>query len=137
MPVTTLAADIEQPTVLFQFVVPGDKFWKIRSVLAVCSKDVGGAPDRAYLLTVSTSTGPVLAVGAADAGNEPGTCTITWTNAPGAASSAGAAGVSVAPFNPPTLDPGYVITGSIESPAPADTWVSATVWYDFALTNAP
>lgn len=136
MPLTTLAADIDTPTTGFIFTVPGDKFWKVRSIIAVASKDAGGTPDRSFLLTVATSTGPVLAVGAADVGDEPGTCTVTWTNAPGSHSAAGAAGFSLAPFNPPTLDPGYTIVGTIEDPAPADTWLSATVWYDFALTGA-
>lgn len=135
MPLTTLAAPIDGPTILFQFIVPGDKLWKIRSVLAVATRDVGGTPDRTFLLTVSTSTGPVLAVAADDAGAEPGICTVTWTNAPGSHSDAGPLGVSLAPFNPPTLYPGYVITGSIENGAAGDTWESATVWYDFTPSS--
>lgn len=136
MLLTTLAAELAPGDQTFTFVVPGDKQWKIRSVYAVAARDTGGAPDRAYTLTVATSTGIVLAVGAADAGSEPGDCTVTWTNAPGATSEAGMHGVTLAPFNPPTLQPGYTIVGTIVNPAAADEWSLATVWYDFALTTA-
>jgi len=137
MLLTTLAADIGPGDQTFTFVVPGDKLWRIRSVIATCARASGGAPDRSYTLVVSTSTGPVSAVGATDAGDEPGDCTITFTNCPPSAVASGNIGVSVAPFNPPTLYPGYTIVGTIVNPAGADEWTSATVWYDFTLTTTP
>lgn len=136
MLLTTLAATLAPGDLTFVFTVPGDKRWKIRSVYAVASRDTGGAPDRAYTLEVATSTGIVIAVGATDAGAEPGDCTVTWANAPGATSEAGAHGVTLAPFNPPTLAAGYTITGTIVNPAPLDEWSLATVWYDFVNTTS-
>lgn len=132
---TTLAATITPGDQSFTFTVPGDKLWTVRSVIAVASRAVGGAPDRAYTLVVNTSTGPVAAVGAPDRGTEPGQCTVTWANAPASAVDAGNLGVVLAPFNPPVLYPGYTITGAIIAAAGADTWLRATVWYDFTLTG--
>lgn len=132
---TTASAELLVPSLTFEFVVPGDKKWTIRSVLAVASREPGGAPDRAYTLVVATSTGPVAAVGAPDNGTEPGTCTVTWTNAPGSSVEAGNQGVSLAPFNPPELQPGYTIVGTIIDPAAGDFWLSATVWYEFVNTG--
>lgn len=131
----TTAAVVAPGATSFQFVVPGDKVWTIRSVIATCTRASGGAPDRAYLLEVATSTGVVAAVGAVDAGDEPGTCTITWANCPASSVASANIGVSVAPFNPPTLQPGYTITGTITSPAAGDSWDGATAWYDFAYTG--
>lgn len=131
----TTAAVIAPAAITFQFVVPGDKVWTIRSVIAFATRAAGGTPDRAYLLEVATSTGTVSAVGAPDAGTDPGTCTITWANCPAAAVDSGNLGVVIAPFNPPILQPGYTITGTILNPAAGDTWAAATVWYDFALTG--
>lgn len=132
----TIGAVIAPGDLTFAFTVPGDRYWQIRTVIAVATRDVGGAPDRAYLLTVATSTGPVSIVGAADAGDEPGTCTVTWANVPASAVASGAVGVVVAPFAPPVLYPGYTVTGEITSPAAADEWQSATVWYEYVLTSA-
>lgn len=132
---TTLVATIEPGDQTFMFTVPGDKKWTIRSVLAVASRQPGGAPDRAYTLTVATSTGPVTSSGAADNGTEPGTCTITWTNAPSATVEAGSVGVTIAPFNPPELQPGYTVVGTILNAAAGDEWESAVVWYEYVNTG--
>lgn len=132
---TTVSATITPGAPTFSFLVPGDKLWSIRSIVAVASTATGGAPARGYVLTVSTSTGPVLVVGASDAGTEPATVTITWANAPGSTVTAGAIGTVVAPFASPVLRPGYTIVGTIDNPAVGDTWVSATVWYDYTPTG--
>lgn len=131
----TTAAVITPGATTFRFLVPGDKIWAFRSVLAVATRAAGGIPDRSYQLVVATSTGPVAAVGAQDAGAEPGTCTVTWANCPASAVDSGTFGVTVAPFNPPTLQPGYTITGTILNPAAGDQWELATAWYDFAYTG--
>lgn len=104
---------------------------------AVAARGAGGTPYRAYTLTVATSTGPVAVVGAADTGGEPGTCAITWANAPLATVESGSEGFSLAPFNPPPLQPGYTIVGRITSPVAGDAWLSATAWYDYVLSAAP
>lgn len=134
LPPTTQLADVLAPTLTFRFVVPGHQRWSLRSIFAVASRAVGGTPDRAYLLTVTNGSVIVAQVGAADAGTEPGTCDVTFANTPAAAVSAGPLGVTVAPFAPPPLEPGYVIEGTILNPAAADSWVSAVAWFDFAYT---
>lgn len=132
---TTLAATITPASPTFAFLVPGDKLWAIRSIVAVAHTAIGGAPDRGYMLSVATSTGNVMVVGASDAGTEPATVTITWANAPGSTVTAGAIGTVVAPFASPVLYPGYTLTGTIDNPAVGDTWISATVWYDYTPTG--
>jgi hypothetical protein len=134
LPPTTQTADIVGPQLDFQFVVPGHQRWTLRSVFAVASRAVGGVPDRAYLLTITNGGLIVAQVGAADAGTEPGACSVTFANTPAASVSAGPLGVTVAPFAPPPLDPGYVIDGKILAPAAGDTWISAVAWFDFAYT---
>lgn len=118
---------------VFTFVVPGNEVWKLRAVRADCDRAAGGAPDRAYSLQITDGTSPVLEVGAADAGTEPGTCSVTWTDADPSSTTAGADGVSVAPIAPLVLTRGYVITVTILSPAVGDTWVDAVAWYDYEL----
>lgn len=128
---TTTVATIAPGDQIFTFLVPGDRVWALRSVIAVCSRDVGGAPDRSYSLVVSKGDLPVSRAGADDAGTEPGTCTITWCNCPPSSVDSGATGVVVAPHAPPTLEPGYTVVGTIENPAAGDEWTSAIAWYDF------
>lgn len=120
----------------FAFVIPGGERWDIRSVFAQAVKDTGGAPDRSFELTVTNGTDTVSAVGATDIGTEPGTIDVTWTNAPAQASAGGAHGVVLAPFNPPGLFPGYVVTGSIVQPAGADSWTNVVVWYDLTYLRS-
>lgn len=94
----------------------------------------GGTPDRAYVLTVTNGTDTVALSPADDSGDEPGTCTITWANAPSARIGAGASGYVVAPLALPALDGGYVVTGTIVNPVAGDSWDFATAWYDFVYT---
>lgn len=120
-----VAADV------FQFVVPGDRIWHVRSVLAVAATDVGGQPDRGYTLGITDGTSLVAQVGAEDNGTEPATVTITWCDAPAGTVEAGALATSVAPLPRLTLKPGYVITGTILNPTGTDAWVSAVAWYEY------
>lgn len=133
---TTLAAVIAPGATTFTFLVPGNQLWSIRSVYAVATRDAGGAPDRAYKLTVSAGATIVALTGAPDAGAEPGTCAVTWANAPGGSVDSDDLGFVLAPFNPPQLQPGYTIAGEITNAAGADEWASATCWYDFVY-NTP
>jgi len=123
-------------TVAFTFVVPGNQQWKLRSVLGVAEREPGGIPNRSYALTVTDGTNIVAASGAADAGTEPGSCTVTWCDSDASSVGAGSVGVSVAPLPPLILDAGYVITATITSPASGDQWVSAVAWYDFTYVSS-
>lgn len=131
----TLAVPIAPGATTFVATVPGDRRWVIRTVIATCVRDAGGAPDRSYTLTVATSTGPVAIMPADDLGTEPGAETITWCNAPAAAVTVAGLSVVVAPMALPSLQPGYTVTGEIIGAVGADAWVSATVWYDYVLTG--
>lgn len=135
MLLTVKPALIVVPTVTFTFVVPGAQSWRLRSVRALATRAVGGTPNRAYTLQITDGTNPVAVVGAADAGTEPGTCTVTWANAPASSIASGASGISTAPLGPLGMNPGYVITGTIVSPAAGDTWTSAVAWYEFVYTG--
>lgn len=115
--------------------VPGNHIWYPRSFIAVAATQAGGAPNRAYTLSITDGTSLVGKFGAVDAGTEPATVTITWTNSAQGDVTAGAIGVVVAPMASPILKPGYVITGTIVNPAAGDTWVSALAWYDYTLSN--
>ncbi len=117
--------------VTFTFVVPGHQQWTLRSVRADVSRAVGGAPMRAYTLTVTDGTSIVAQSGAADAGTEPGVCSITWCDCPASAVATGTDGVVVAPLPNLVIPAGYVITGTIVNPAGADTWSDANVWLDY------
>lgn len=137
MLLTTSEATIVQPTLQFLFVVPGDQRWVLRSIRAICARDVGGLPVRAYTLVTSDGSNIVAAVGAADAGTEPGQCSITWANVPAAAVASGSDGIVVAPLGPVVLPAGYTVAGNIVGGAALDTWVSAVAWYDFVYTSTP
>lgn len=130
-----LPADLQQPTTFFTFIVPGHQIWTPRSFRATASRDVGGAPLRVYNLTITDGTSTVAMVGAQDDGDEPGTCVVTWANAPGAAVASGNQGISVAPLAPFQLNAGYVITGEIIAPAANDTWLDAVAWFDYTYDN--
>lgn len=114
----------------FTLTVPGQRIWKVLAVVAVLSRAAGGVPTRALRLTVTDGTNTVMASPAVDAGTEPGTLTVTWTNAqPSAVSSAGT-GVTLGPLPTITVYPGYVFTGTVTNGAVADQWTSAVVWVD-------
>ena len=119
----------------FVFVVPGDQQWMPRSFRASSLRAAGGAPQRAYTLTITDGTNIVAAVAAADAGSEPGTCEVTWTNTPASVVASGSQGVSVAPIANFVLKSGYVITGEIINPAAGDVWLDAVCWTDFVYTH--
>lgn len=133
---TVVKAILASPVTTFSFVVPGAQRWTVLTVVGTVTRAAGGTPNRAYQLTVTDGTTTVAAVGADDAGTDPGTCTVTWANTPGGTTASGAVGVSAAPLPNLRLSPGYVITGTILSPVAGDTWASAVVWYDFAWTSA-
>ena len=129
---TTTVADISGTQLAFTFVVPGHQAWTLRSVRAVAGRNVGGAPNRDYVLVITDGTNVVAALAAGDAGTEPGVCSVTWANCPAATSASGSDGVVVAPLGPLLLPAGYQIIGTIQAPAVGDTWVTALVWYDYA-----
>lgn len=137
MLLTTTNAEINPGDQQFTLLVPGHQIWSPRSVYAVATRAVGGAPDRSYLLTITNGTNTVANVGAVDDGAEPGTCTVTWTLCPAAHVASGADGVTVAPLAPMTLPGGYVILGSIIAPAVGDEWTRALVWYDYVMSTPP
>lgn len=135
MLLTVDPAPDSQTATSFTFVVPGDQLWIVRSVVATVSTDTGGQPTRGYMLQVTDGTNVVAQSGNTDGGTEPATGTLTWANAPGAESSAGAVFSAIAPFPNLTLKPGYNIIGTIVNSVGADAWISALVWYDFSYTH--
>jgi hypothetical protein len=128
-------AKLAAPVTTFTFTVPGDQQWTIRSVCAVATRAAGGIPNRAYTLVVTNGTVTVAAVGADDAGTEPGSCTVTWANTPGGTTASAATGISIAPLGPLVLPPGYKLTGTIVGAVAGDTWASAVAWYDYTYTG--
>lgn len=114
----------------FTFTVPGQRTWRILSVVAVLSRAVGGLPNRAVNLTITDGTNTVMASPASDAGTEPGTLTVTWANAQPAAVSSAGTGVSLGPLPTITVWPGYILTGRVTNGAAADQWTSAAAWVD-------
>lgn len=115
----------------FTFVVPGHQRWKVRSVVAVASTHVGGAPNRGYSLTITNGVTTVVASGASDAGTEPATVTVSWADMPVSSITIGNVGVSVGAVTLPWLEPGYVLTGTIIGAVAGDAWTSGTAWYDY------
>lgn len=132
---TVVPAVIDNTAGTATWVVPGDQRWTVRTVCAVASTVIGGAPARAYALQVTDGTNLVANAGAADAGTEPAAVTITWANTPAGAITAGNVGASVAPFPNALLNPGYVMTALILNPAAGDQWASAYAWVNFDYTG--
>lgn len=134
-----LLAVATKPDVLtatgFTFVVPGNQRWRPRSVVATVTTAVGGQPNRGYTLTITDGTTTVAQVGNTDAGTEPASGTLTWADTSGASSAAGSTFSSIAPIPDLSIEPGYHIVGAIVNAHAGDTWVSATVWYDFSYTT--
>lgn len=127
---TTYTAVAVAANTPFRFTVPGAKVWRILSVVGTLSRAVGGLPDRSLSLTITNGTQLILASPATDAGTEPGTLTVTWTNAtPSAVSSAGT-GVTLGPLPVVTCQPGYVLAGTVINGAGADQWTRAVAWVD-------
>lgn len=134
MPLQVTAVPTTFTPTIFTFYVPGRERWRLRAIRATVLRDVGGAPDRAYLLSVSNESSIVAQTGAADAGDEPGTTSITWCDIAPTALTAGNVGVVVAPLPTLALEGGYVLTGTILNAFGTDAWQSAVAWYDFAYT---
>lgn len=132
----TAVADVSTPSAYAQFIVPGNEIWSPRAVFAVASRGTGGAPGRGYELDISNSVAIVTAIGAADAGTEPGTCSITWANAASNVVGLGPTGFSVASWPVQELEPGYVIGVNILNSVAADHWLSVVCWYDFIYSSA-
>lgn len=124
--------DILDPTT-FTYVVPATEIWSLRSVVALAARGTGGAPDRAYRLVITDGTNVVSAFGAADAGDEPGLCRITWCNAPAGADHSGAEGIVSAPMVAKACPTGYTIVATITGAVAGDSWVSGLVWCDYTL----
>lgn len=135
MPLTTASAAITPGDTDATFLVPGHELWMPRSIFAIADRAAGGAPDRSYTLVISDGSNVVAQVGALDAGSEPGTCDVTFANAPAAAVNAGTVGITLAPLAPLRLPAGYTLTISITNAVAGDTWVLATCWYDFVLSG--
>lgn len=131
---TVKAASVVGTVTTWSLTVPGNQLWYPRSFVAVASTTVGGSPNRAYTLGITDGSNLVAKVGAADAGTEPATVTVTWANVPSAASTSGNIGTTVAPLPALILKPGYVITGTIINSHAGDTWASALCWYDYIDT---
>lgn len=131
----TLDIDVTTPGATFTATVPGDRLWTIRTVYAVAQLDAGGAPSRYYQLEIATSTGTVALVAAPNAAGDSAQDEITWANCPAASIAVTGVGVVVAPFSPPVLYPGYVLTGTIVNAVLGDAWTTARVWYDYVLTS--
>lgn len=125
--------DTIDPTT-FTFVVPATEIWSLRSVVAFVNRAVGGIPTRAYRLEITDGTNTVSAFGAADAGTEPGFCTITWCNAPAGRDDTGDEGIVSAPMVAKSCPTGYTIVGTITNPAAGDSWATALVWCDYSIT---
>jgi hypothetical protein len=118
----------------FVIIVPGQETWRVISIVGVCSRAAGGIPNRSFQLAVGDATRTVVVTPAADAGTEPGTCTVTWCNGNPAAVSAGATGVSLGPLPNIDIPPGYRLTGSVLSGTVTDQWTSALAWVDYRVT---
>jgi hypothetical protein len=115
----------------FTFVVPAGEIWSLRSVVVNVTRGAGGAPGRAYRLDITNGTSVVSAFGAADAGTDPGTCEITWCQAPAGADATGNAGIVSAPMRADRCPTGYQIIGTITGSVAGDLITAATVWCDF------
>lgn len=114
----------------FVFVVPGNQRWALHTVCATVSRQVGGLPNRQFQLTIRNGTDTLVVSPAADAGTEPGTCTVTWANCSPLSVASGATGIALGPIPEMTLFPGYTITGAILNSAFNDQWTIATAWFD-------
>ena len=120
----------------FTVAVPGLEVWSTRTVCVTVQRAVGGAPNRAYLLSVFNNVDIVAQAGADDGGTEPGSARITWCGAPKSVTVDGSLATIVAPFPSTRLDGGYVLEGTILNPAPGDAWSTVAVWTDY-VTSSP
>lgn len=114
----------------FTVTVPAQEQWKVLSVCAVCARAAGGVPNRSFQLALTDGTNTFVTSPAADAGTEPGTCTVTWCNGSPSSVASGATGVSLGPLTPVNIVPGYQLIGTVLASAAGDQWTSAVVWVD-------
>lgn len=135
MPVKVVTQPDRLDALTFAFVVPAGETWSLRAVNARCARGAGGTPGRAYRLDLTNGTSVVSAFGAQDAGTDPGTCEITWCEAPAGADATGADGIVSAPMRAALLPTGYTIAGTITGDVAGDAWLLATVWCDFAVVG--
>ncbi|HET9247701.1 MAG TPA: hypothetical protein VFO15_17995 [Xanthobacteraceae bacterium] len=131
MPLTVVRASAVAANVPFTVTVPAQQQWRVFSVCAVVSRAAGGIPNRAYQLALSDGTTTFVTSPAADAGTEPGTCTVTWCNGSPASVASGATGVSLGPLTPVVLNPGYKLIGTVLNGTVTDQWTSAVVWVEY------
>lgn len=135
MPLATAVATVVPGDLGVSFVVPGHEIWSPRSIFAIADRGAGGAPNRSYTLIITDGSQIVAQVGAADVGIEPGTCDVTFANAPAAAVASGSTGITLAPLAPLRLPAGYILQVNINNAVAGDTWVSGVCWYDFVLSG--
>ena len=114
----------------FTFTVPGHQVWDVISVQATLSRSIGGTPNRSLRLQITDGTNAVVTTPATDAGTEPGTLTVTWTQAQPSAVSSGSQGVSMGPLARCLLPPGYRIIGTVLNGVAADQWTRAVCWWN-------
>lgn len=127
---TTYAAASVAANTPFTFTVPGQRIWRVLSIVATLSRAVGGTPNRALQLAITNGTATLALLPADDAGTEPGTLTVTWTNGIPASVASGATGVSLGPLPDMSLPPGYKLIGTVLNGVATDQWTAATVWVD-------
>lgn len=135
MLVDVTLADITALSSTWQIVVPGDRTWKLRSVHATVLTQIGGQPNRLFRLDIGDGTNTVATIGAQDAGTEPATVELTWTDVPAGAVTVANLGISAAPLPNLVLQGGYIIQGTIVNGVAGDSWESALAWYDYSTTG--
>ena len=118
----------------FTVTVPGQQNWQLRSVYAAVTRGTGGTPGRYYTLAITDQTNTVATVAAADAGTDPGTCTVTWADVSASATSSGSVGVSAAPIPKLVLPAAYQLVVTINNPVAGDTFTQVNCWYDYNET---
>ena len=118
----------------FTVTVPGQQNWQLRSVYAAVTRGSGGTPNRFYTLTITDQTHTLATVAAADAGTDPGTCTVTWADVGAASLGSGSAGVSLAPIPLLAIPAAYQLVVAIVNSVSGDTFTQVNCWYDYQDT---
>lgn len=130
MALTTYAAGPFAPGVPFTFKVPGQYSWRLLSVLGVASRAAGGSGTRAFTLTLASGAQPLVIAPGVDTAPDPGVMNVTWANLQPGITALVSDGAMVIPFPVLVAPAGYVLTGAMVNPQPADQWTAATVWVD-------
>lgn len=134
MPLQVATAAITPGITSVTFLVPGHEVWMPRSLFGIADRGAGGTPNRSYTLVITDGQTVVAQVGALDAGADPGTCDVTFANAPAAAVAAGVVGITLAPLPPLRLPAGYELVLNITNAVAGDEWVTAVCWYDYVYS---